>query len=163
MEKFAGQKRFRLCRAARGHFAEIGDFVVLCILNFHTSSFYRIQSEFLGGFFRTSCLLDFWFVRAIRDALILDDVRDFEFLSVQQHALQGKYHVPVEFGTTAGGTCAYKRDLYAVPIVATANYCTKNLGYLETHDWLGKAGNRVVVRWKGITGVKSQGDVGGHE
>ena len=39
------------------------------------------------------------------------------------------------------------RDLFAVPIVATINYSTKNLDYLETHDWLGREANRTIVQF----------------
>jgi hypothetical protein len=41
------------------------------------------------------------------DGLVLDDVRDLEFLSEHQEKLQGKHSGAVEFGSTAGGTCAY--------------------------------------------------------
>ena len=41
----------------------------------------------------------------------------------------------------------YSKYLFKVPIVATANYSTKNLNFLETHDWLSKPGNRTVVHF----------------
>ena len=85
------------------------------------------------------------FQRAVHDGLVLDDVRDLNFLVSHQEKLQGKYDALVEFGSTAGGTCAYHRDLFGVPVVATVNYSTKNLDYLENHDWLANPGNRVVV------------------
>ena len=37
--------------------------------------------------------------------------------------------------------------MFKVPIVATANYSTKNLNFLEIHDWLSKPGNRTVVHF----------------
>ena len=56
-----------------------------------------------------------------------------------------KYNGTVEFATTPGGACAYHLDLFAIPVVATINYSTKNRELLNTHDWLGNAGNRVLV------------------
>ena len=47
----------------------------------------------------------------------------------------------------ASGGCAYERDLYAVPFAVTANYSTKNLDFPETHDFLSKKENRVLVHW----------------
>ena len=78
------------------------------------------------------------FKRNVHDGLVLDDVRD-------QEKLQGKYDCLVEFGSTAGGTCAYHRDLFGVPVVATVNFSTKHLEYLDCHDWLANPGNRVLV------------------
>ena len=46
-----------------------------------------------------------------------------------------------------GGELAYEKDLYAVPVVATVNYSTKNLELLETSDWLKLPGNRVLVKF----------------
>ena len=81
------------------------------------------------------------------DALILDDLRDLHFLREHQEKIQGNYRKEVEFASTQGGTCAFSRNLWAVPVVATCNYDTKNLQYLETDDWLSKKENRVVVHW----------------
>lgn len=86
------------------------------------------------------------FKRGHHDGLVLDDVRDLQFLVNHQEKLQGKYDCLVEFGSTAGGTCAYHRDLFGVPVVATINFSTKNLHYLEQHDWLANPGNRVLVQ-----------------
>lgn len=86
------------------------------------------------------------FKRGFHDGLVLDDVRDLQFLVDHQEKLQGKYDCPVEFGSTAGGTCAYHRDLFGVPVVATVNFSTKNLQYLDFHDWLANPGNRVLVQ-----------------
>jgi len=55
----------------------------------------------------------------------------------------------LEFGTTQGGTCAYKKYLFRVPIVATANMSTEHLEYLESpeaHGFLGREENRAVPR-----------------
>ncbi|CAK9006411.1 unnamed protein product, partial [Durusdinium trenchii] len=52
------------------------------------------------------------FKRGHHDGLVLDDVRDLQFLVNHQEKLQGKYDCLVEFGSTAGGTCAYHRDLF---------------------------------------------------
>ena len=79
------------------------------------------------------------------DGLVLDDVRDLQFVVGHQEKLQGKYAYLVEFGSTAGGTCAFSVDMYGIPVVVTINYSTANLHFLQTHDWLSNPGNRVVV------------------
>lgn len=81
------------------------------------------------------------FDHKIHDGLILDDVRDLAFLSDNQDKVQGSYHTVVEFASTAGGTCAYFKDLYKVPVVVTVNNDTNNLDYLATHDFLSKKEN----------------------
>ena len=85
------------------------------------------------------------FARGVHDGLVLDDVRDLQFLSDHQEKLQGKYDSAVEFASTAGGTCAFKKYLYGTPTVVTINYSTKNRDLLSTHDWLGNPANREVV------------------
>ena len=80
------------------------------------------------------------------DAIVLDDIRNLQFLVDHQEKVQGKYDCLVEFGSTAGGTCAFHVDLFGVPVVATVNYSTQNLGFLDNHDWLANPGNRVVVQ-----------------
>ena len=87
------------------------------------------------------------FARGVHDGIVLDDVRDLQFLADNQDKLQGKYDAMVEFGSTPGGTCAFKKYLYQVPVAVTINYSTANLEYLETHDWLKNPGNRVVVQF----------------
>ena len=69
------------------------------------------------------------------------------FLADVQDKLQGKYDTLLEFASTPGRQCKYSKYLFKVPIVATANYSTKNLNFLETHDWLSKPGNRTVVHF----------------
>ena len=88
------------------------------------------------------------------DGLILDDVRDTLFLSQHQDKLQGKYSGAVEFASTAGGTCAYWRDLYRVPVVVTVNDSTENLELFKTgaHDFLGKRENVQYLRFTGRPG-----------
>ena len=54
------------------------------------------------------------------------------------------FPVDSEFASTTGGTCAYWRYMYKVPVVATINHSTKTRSYLDDHDWLGKSGNRVL-------------------
>ena len=66
---------------------------------------------------------------------------------MHQEKLQGKYDARIEFGTTPGGQCSYSHWLWRVPIVATVNHTTKNLGLLDTDDFLGNTENRVVVRF----------------
>lgn len=90
------------------------------------------------------------FKRGLNDCLVLDDVCDLRWLVRHQDKLQGKYNGELEFGSTQGGTCHYDLDLYAVPIVVTANYSTKSLELLETDDFLGKPENRVLVHFKGF-------------
>ena len=51
------------------------------------------------------------FVSGVTDGLILDDVRDLQFVVDHQKKLQGKYDCTVEFGSTAGGTCVTKNPL----------------------------------------------------
>ena len=92
------------------------------------------------------------FDRTVHDGIILDDVRDLDFLAEHQDKLQGKYDVQVEFATTPGGTCAYKKYLFAVPIAVTVNHSTRNLDYLETHDWLKQPSNRVLARFPDVLG-----------
>ena len=89
------------------------------------------------------------FDRRRHDGLILDDIRDLEFLARQQDKLQGKCDAPVEFASTPGGTCSYTKYLFKVPVVVTLNKSTANLQYLREHDWLGKPGNRVLVEFDG--------------
>ena len=88
------------------------------------------------------------------DGLVLDDVRDVAFLSEHQDKLQGKYNSPVEFASTVGGTCAYWKDLYKVPVVATVNDSTRNLDYLTVggHDFLGKKENVHFLSFTGRPG-----------
>ena len=85
------------------------------------------------------------FDRETHDGIVLDDVRDLEWVSDYQDKLQGRYNNLVEFASTQGGTRAYFCDMFCIPIVVTINFSTKNLGYLETHDWLGKPENRSIV------------------
>ena len=98
----------------------------------------------------STSLTNFGPYRKLHDGLVLDDVRDLRFLTENQDKIQGKYNVELEFGITPGGQCNYQKYLFRVPIVATINYSTLNLEFLETHDWLSKAGNRVVVNFRGV-------------
>ena len=52
----------------------------------------------------------------------------------------------MEFATTPGGTCAYSKYLFAVPIAVTINNSTRNLDFLDTHEWLKHPSNRVLLR-----------------
>ena len=87
------------------------------------------------------------FSREIHDGIILDDVRDLRFLVQNQEKLQGKYDYFPEFASTPGGQCAFKRDLFAVPLVATVNNSTANLELLLTDDFLGHEGNRLYIKY----------------
>lgn len=86
----------------------------------------------------------------VHDGIVLDDVRDLRFLTENQDKIQGKYNVELEFGITPGGQCKYEKYLFRIPIVATVNRSTLNLDFLDSHDWLGKPGNRVVVEFPGV-------------
>ena len=87
------------------------------------------------------------FQRGKHDAIILDDVRDCMFFLKHQEKLQGKYDCMVEFASTPGGQCAYARDLFAIPLVATINNTTANLHLLQSDDWLSNPSNRVLLSW----------------
>ena len=94
------------------------------------------------------------FTRGVHDALILDDVRDLKFVVEHQDKLQGKYDAHIEFASTPGGQCSYKKWLFKVPTVITINFSTRNLDFLEVNDWLGKEVNRVVVTF-GVSGASA--------
>ena len=85
------------------------------------------------------------FSRKAHDGLVLDDVRDFAFLVQHQDKLQGKVDNVVEFASTPGGQCAYRKWLHRVPVVVTANYTTEHRTLLDDDDFLGNPGNRVLV------------------
>ena len=42
------------------------------------------------------------------------------------------------------------RSVHDGPVIATVNMSTKNLAYLEDHDWMGNPGNRVLVTFPGV-------------
>ena len=86
------------------------------------------------------------FDRQIHDGIVLDDLRDFQFLVCHQEKMQGKADRVATFAETTSGGDAYKRWLWKVPIVVTANFTTRNPELLETDDFLGHSENRVVVR-----------------
>ena len=87
------------------------------------------------------------FKRNFHDALILDDVRDLNFLISHQEKLQGKYDSRIEFATTQGGTCFYTKYLFKIPTVVTVNYTTRHLDFLDSNDWLNKPQNTVLLKW----------------
>jgi hypothetical protein len=49
------------------------------------------------------------------NGLILEEMRDLQFIIDHQEKLQGKYDALVEFGSTPGGVCAFKKDLCRHP------------------------------------------------
>ena len=91
--------------------------------------------------------------RRKHDGLVLDDVRDLEFVRLQQGKLQGKYRRKVEFATTPGGQCAYTKDLYCFPVALTVNNDTKNLQYLTSDDFLSNPGNVCLLSFAGRPGT----------
>ena len=86
------------------------------------------------------------FDRKVHDGIILDDLRDFNFLVHHQEKIQGKVDRVVAFAETPSGGYAYRRWLWRVPIVVTANFTTKSPELLDTDDFLSNPENRVVVR-----------------
>ena len=72
--------------------------------------------------------------RKLHDGVVLDDLRDLEFLHSNQEKLQGQYNRLVTFFNTPGGDLACTVDLFRLPIVFTVNNSTKNIGYLCYHD-----------------------------
>ena len=71
------------------------------------------------------------------------------WLGQMQDKVQGVWDEELEFGTTQGGSCAYSKYMFRVPIVVTANMFTAHLEYLESpeaHDFLGREENRVALR-----------------
>ena len=94
------------------------------------------------------------FTRKHHDGIVLDDVRDLQFLVRYQHVFQAKYQKCTEFVSSPTGQSAYSLYLYAVPFVVTANFSTANLCLLDTDDFLSKPQNCVVLRlmerpWEG--------------
>ena len=83
--------------------------------------------------------------RKFHDGIVLDDVRDLQFVVEHQEKLQGKYNGVVQFASTAGGTCAFWKDLWKVPVVLTVNNSTRNLSFLATDDFCSKPGNVVFL------------------
>ena len=90
--------------------------------------------------------------RKVHDGLVLDDVRDLNFLADNQEKLQGKYNRPVELFNTPGGELALTVDLYRLPLVFTVNDSTKNLDLLQTHDFLCKPENVRLLCFHGRPG-----------
>ena len=80
------------------------------------------------------------------DGLVLDDVRDLNFLSRNQDILQSK-NAPVEFGQSMTGRDSYRRNLHATPIVLTTNFTCKNLQFLVEDDYCSKSSNVKVMRF----------------
>lgn len=83
--------------------------------------------------------------RKSHKSVVLDDVRDLEFLSEHQHVLQSSWEDDaITFASTAGGTREYSKYLYRTPFIVTVNPSTKNLDYFQTHSFLSKPENCVV-------------------
>ena len=98
--------------------------------------------------------------RQVHDGIVLDDVRDLDFVDQNQDKLQALSHKVMEFGSTPGGTCAFTKWLWKIPMVLTINYSTKHLDYLENHDWLKLPTNRVLVKWpEALNAVRGGGIV----
>ena len=90
--------------------------------------------------------------RSVHDGLVLDDLRDLIFLAENQEKLQGKYNRPIELFNTPGGELTVTIDLYRLPIVFTINNSTRNLDYLDTHDFCKKRENVRLLSFAGRPG-----------
>ena len=90
--------------------------------------------------------------RKFHDGVVLDDVRDLEFVSRHQEKLQGKYSSVVTFAETPSGQYSFTKDMYRLPMVITINQSTRNLHYLETHDFCSKKDNVRVLCFQGRPG-----------
>ena len=90
--------------------------------------------------------------REVHDGLVLDDLRNLQFLHDNQEKLQGKYNRPVTLFNTPGGELACTVDLYRLPIVFTVNNSTQNLDYLKTHDFCKKRENVRLLCFRGRPG-----------
>jgi hypothetical protein len=90
--------------------------------------------------------------REKHDGVVLDDVRDLKFLSDHQDKLQGKYSGAVELGTTPSGQYAFDVDFFRLPVVATVNNSTENLGFLTDHDFVADRDNVRLLSFQGRPG-----------
>ena len=90
------------------------------------------------------------FNRKLHDGVVLDDVRDFNFLVRHQEKLQGKVDRVVTFAETPSGGYAYRKWLWRVPFAVTANFTTKHPELLRTDDFLGNSENRVLVKRQAV-------------
>ena len=86
------------------------------------------------------------------DGLVMDDIRDLDFVVRHREKLQGKYDALAEFATTPGGQCAFCKDLFKLPVVATINNSTRNLQYLLTDDFVSNKDNVVLLSFRGRPG-----------
>ena len=90
--------------------------------------------------------------REVHDGVVLDDLRDLDFLARNQEKLQGKYNRPVELFNTPGGELTVTLDLYRLPMVFTVNDSTANLAYLLTHDFCKRRENVRLLCFSGRPG-----------
>ena len=90
--------------------------------------------------------------RNLHDGLVLDDVRDLDFLARNQEKLQGKYNRLVELFNTPGGELAVSLDLFRLPMVFTINDSTENLEHLRTHDFCKRRENVRLLCFSGRPG-----------
>lgn len=116
------------------------------------------KTELAKSWFRTPCamtvgdLLSVFpakmrkYNRRYHDGIVLDDIRDLQFLVNFQHVFQGKPDQEIGFAEdTKGGSCSYSKLLFATPFVGTFNDSTKNIDLLYTDDFLSKNENCVVL------------------
>ena len=69
--------------------------------------------------------------------------------------VQGMVDGESEFASTPSGQYAYTKWLWKVPIVATANFTTRNLDLLRDNDFLSNPENRVLVEREAPPGQRS--------
>jgi hypothetical protein len=96
--------------------------------------------------------------RQKHDALVLDDVRDLQFLADHQDKLQGKYSGLVELGTTPSGQYSFFVDFFRLPVVVTVNNSTTNLDFLRSHDFVSKRENVHLLCFQGRPGEEPPTD-----
>ena len=103
------------------------------------------------------------FDRRLHDGIVLDDVRDLLFIENFQHVFQGKSDEECWFAETTGGTCTYSKLVFRVPFVATINKSTRNLEFLESHDYIANPANCIVLDLKEAPYEGEVGASGGEE
>ena len=80
------------------------------------------------------------------DGIVLDDVRNLDFVTLQQDTLQSCNMIQ-EFGRSGTGMYCFYRNLFQVPFVLTVNWTTQGLKKLLTDDFMKKATNVQLLRY----------------
>ena len=80
------------------------------------------------------------------DAIVLDDIRDAQFIVKHQDVLQstnGEHW----FGQSPTGQSAYWKNLWGTPFILTMNFTTTNLQYFLDDDFCKRAANCRLARF----------------